>query len=84
MMTPTTADLRTAIEVLKVLDQRLNEQAAESVMQLPETELGDRYAAHIESQNIEQSSHIEKVVTQLQNWREELLEQQKQRIAQSV
>jgi hypothetical protein len=83
-MQPTTADLRTAIEVLKGLDQRLNEQAAESVMQLPETELGDRYAAHIEARTIEQSGHIEKVVTQLQNWREELSEQQNQRITQSV
>lgn len=83
-MQPTTAELRTAVEVLKALDQRLNEQAAESVMQLPETELGDRYAAHIESQKIEQSSHIEKVVTQLQSWRDELLEQQRQRVTQSV
>ncbi len=83
-MQPTTAELRTAIEVLKVLDQRLNDHAAHSVMQLPETELGDRYAAHIEAQTIEQTSHIEKVSTQLQNWREELLQQQKQRVAQSV
>ena len=84
MLTPTTAELRTAIEVLKVLDQRLNDQATHSVMQLPETELGDRYAAHIEARTIEQTSHIEKVSTQLQNWREELLQQQKQRVAQSV
>ncbi len=36
-MQPTTAELRTAIEVLKVLDQRLNDQAAHSVRQLPNT-----------------------------------------------
>jgi hypothetical protein len=83
-MQPTTADLRTAIEVLKILDQRLNEQAAESVRQLPETDLGDRYAAHIESRTIEQTSHIEKVSMQLQNWRDELLQQQKQQVTQSV
>jgi hypothetical protein len=83
-MQPTTAELRTAIEVLKALDQRLNEQAAHSVMQLPETDLGDRYAAHIEARTIEQTSHIEKVSMQLQNWREELLQQQNQRVAQSV
>ena len=84
MMTPTTAELRTAIEVLKLLGQRLDDHAAHSVMQLPETELGDRYAAHIEAQTIEQTSHIEKVSTQLQNWRDELLQQQKRQIAQSV
>jgi hypothetical protein len=83
-MQPTTAELRSAIEVLKLLGQRLNDHAAHAVMQLPETELGDRYAAHVEAQNIEQTSHIEKVSSQLQNWREELLQEQKQRKAQSV
>lgn len=83
-MQPTTAELRTAIEVLKLLDQRLNDHAAHSVMQLPNTDLGDRYAAHIEAQTIEQTSHIERVSTQLQNWREELLQQQQQRVTQSV
>lgn len=83
-MQPTTAEIRTAIEVLKALDQRLDDHAAHSVMQLPETDLGDQYAAHIEAQNIEQSSHIEKVAMQLQNWREELLQEQKQQMTQSV
>jgi hypothetical protein len=81
---PTTAELRTAIEVLKQLDQRLNDHAAHSVTQLPETELGDQYAGHIEARTIEQTSHIEKVSMQLQNWREELLQKQNQRVAQSV
>jgi hypothetical protein len=84
MMTPTTAELRTAIEVLKMLGERLNDHAAHSVRQLPETELGDRYAAHIEAQSIEQSSHIEKVSIQLQNWRDELLQQRKQQVTQTV
>jgi hypothetical protein len=84
MMMPTTAELRSAIEVLKMLDHRLNEQAAESVKQLPETDLGDRYAAHIEARTLEQTSHIEKVAMQLQNWRSELLQQRKQQVAQSV
>jgi hypothetical protein len=81
---PTTAELRTAIEVLKMLDQRLNDHAAHSVTQLPDTELGNRYAAHIEAQTVEQTSHIEKVSVQLQTWREELLQQQQQRVAQSA
>lgn len=84
MMTPTTAELRTAIEVLKMLDQRLNNHAAHSVKQLPETELGHQYAGHIEARTIEQTSHIEKVSMQLQNWRDELLKRRKQQVAQSV
>lgn len=83
-MQPTTAELRTAVEVLKALDQRLNEHAAHSVMQLPDTELGDRYAEHIEARTIEQTSHIEKVIMQVQNWRDELLQERKQRISQTV
>ena len=83
-MQPTTAELRTAIEVLKVLDQRLNDHAAHSVIQLPNTDLGDQYAEQIEARTIEQTSHIEKVVVQLQNWRDELLQQRKQQVAQSV
>ena len=83
-MQPTTAELRTAIEVLKVLDQRLNDHAAHSVIQLPNTDLGDQYAEQIEARTIEQTSHIEKVSMQLQNWRDELLQQRKQQVAQSV
>ena len=84
MLTPTTAELRTAIEVLKTLGQRINDHATHSVMQLPDTELGDRYAGHIEARTIEQTGHIEKVSMQLKNWREELLQQRKQQVAQSV
>ena len=80
MLTPTTAELRTAIEVLKMLGQRINEHAAHSVMQLPDTQLGDKYAAHIEAQTIEQTGHIEKVSTQLKNWRDELLQERRQHV----
>jgi hypothetical protein len=83
-MQPTTAELRTAIEVLKMLDQRINDHAAHSVSQLPDTDLGDRYATHLEAQTIEQISHIEKVSTQLKNWREEMLQTRKQNVSQSV
>jgi hypothetical protein len=47
-------------------------------MQLPNTELGDRYAAHIEARTIEQTSPIEKVSVQLKNWRDELLQARRQ------
>jgi hypothetical protein len=47
MPTTTTAQLRTAIEVLNKLAERLNEQAAHSVIQMPESRLGDDYATRI-------------------------------------
>jgi hypothetical protein len=84
MFTPTTAELLTAIEVLKMLDKRINEQAAHTVTQLPNTELGDGYAEHIEARTIEQTSPIEKVSMQLENWRDELFQARKQNVSQSV
>ena len=83
-MQPTTAELRTAIEVLKMLDQRIHDHAAHSVSQLPDTDLGDRYAVFISDRSIEQTSHIEKVSIQLKNWREEMLQARKQQVTQSV
>jgi len=48
MQTPTTAQLRTAIEVLKKLGERIDKHATHSLMQLPDTRLGDDHAARIE------------------------------------
>ena len=84
MLTPTTAELFAAIEVLKKLGQHINERASHSVMQLPDTQLGDNYAAHIEARTIEQTGHIETVTMQLQNWRDELLQQRRQNVSQTV
>jgi hypothetical protein len=81
MQTPTTAELRMAIQVLKKLGEHFNEHAAHSVTELPHTQLGDNYAAHIEARTIEQTSHIETVAAQLQSWRDELLQQQEQSIS---
>jgi hypothetical protein len=81
---PTTAELRTTIEVLKMLGQRIHDHADHSVSQLPDTDLGDIYAVHIRDQATEQTGHIERVSMQLKNWREELLQQNKQQVAQSV
>ena len=83
MQVPTTAELRTAIRVLKALGEQINEHAAHSVMQMPDTRLGDDYAAKIEARSIEQISRIEGVTTQLEHWRDELMQQQ-QTISQHV
>ena len=72
MQTPTTTQLRTAIEVLKKLEERLDTHATHNVMQLPDTRLGDDYAARIESQTIEQIARLKTVMGQLESWRDEL------------
>lgn len=84
MLTPTTAELRTAIEVLQKLGQRLNEHADHFKTQLPDTCIGSNYAAKTEVQTIEQTTRIEAVAAQLKNWRDELLEQRRHHVSQSV
>jgi len=78
MRTPTTVQLRTAIEVLKRLEERLDTHATHNVMQLPSTRLGDDYAARIESQTIEQIARLKTVMGQLESWRDELRQQNRQ------
>jgi Mg2+/Co2+ transporter CorB len=84
MLIPTTAELRTAIEVLNKLGERINTDTVHSVMQMPESSLGEHYAGRIGVNAIEQTSRIETVADQLKNWREELIQQRSQNVSQSV
>lgn len=84
MQKPTTAQLRTAIRVLENLRERINEHTAHSVMQLPDTRLGDDYAARIEARTIEQTTRIDGVIGELNCWRQELLQQRRQHVSHGV
>lgn len=84
MNTPTPVQIRTAIDVLKKLGERLNEHAAHSMIQLPDSQLGDNYAARIEVRAIEQISRIQHVAVQLEHWRDELLQQRRQSVSHHV
>ena len=72
MQTPTATELRTAIEVLKKLGERLNTHAENSLMQLAESPVGTHEAGRIGVNAIEQTTRIESVVAQLVQWRTEL------------
>ena len=78
MRTPTTAQLRTAVEVLKKLEEGVNHHANHSTIQLPDTLLGDDHAARIESQTTEQIARIKTVMSQLETWRNELTQERRQ------
>ena len=84
MQTPTTAQLRTAIEVLKKLGERLNTHAENSAMQLAESPVTAHQAAQIGVGAIEQTTRIEGVVTQLEQWRTELNQQRRQCVTHHV
>ncbi len=78
MQTPTTSQLRTAIEVLNKLGERLNQRASDSAMQLRESPFGQHQAGRVEVNAIEQTSRIQSVVAQLERWGEELVQQRRQ------
>ena len=84
MLTPTTSELFTAIEVLRKLGLRINEHAAHSVLQMSDSSLGEHYAGRIGVNAIEQTSRINIVAEQIQNWRDELLQQRRQNVSQFV
>lgn len=70
--------------MLNKLAERLNEQAAYSFTQMPESRLDDNFSARIESQTIEQTTRIETVAAQLKSWQEELLQSEKPSISHHV
>jgi len=84
MQTPTTAQIRTAIEVLKKFGEHINHGAANAVIELHESSNFDQQAARIGSQTIEQTTRIETVAAQLANWRDQLLQQRRQCVSQRV
>lgn len=77
MQTPTAAELRTAIGVLKKLGEHLNTRAEHSVMQLAESPVGAHQVGQIGVSTIEQTTRIEGIVTQLEQWRTELSQQRR-------
>ena len=77
MPTPSTAQLRAAIEVLNMPGERINNNAGNSVIQLADTRLGDDFAARTEARTIEQITRIQTVTAQLGEWRTELTEQRR-------
>jgi hypothetical protein len=84
MRTPTTAQLRTALEVLKKLEERIDNHATHSTMQVPDARLGEDYSARIESQTIEQIARVKTVMAQLESWRDELKQERRQCVTQHV
>ena len=84
MQTPTTAQIQSAIQVLKKYGEHINHNAANLVIELPETRFGDHVAARAKVLNIEQVSRIQTVAEQLEKWRDDLLQQRRQCVAHHV
>ena len=84
MQTPTTAQIRTAIEVFKKFGEHINYNAANLVIELPDTRLGSHVAARAKVLKIEQISRIQHVAAQLEHWRDELHQERRQCVSNHV
>ena len=78
-MQPTTAQLRTAIEVLGMLGEHIAKSAADSVMLW-----GDENPGQTEAKSIEQNSRIQTVVADLKQWRNELVQKRRQHVSHQI
>ena len=81
---PTPHEFRAAVAVLNRLSRRIEDDAAERVMRLPESRYGDQHATRIETQTMEQTSRISAVIAQLEGWRDELQQQRRHRVSHRV
>jgi hypothetical protein len=84
MLTPSTAELLNVIEALNELCERIKMSATHSVLQMPDSGLGEYYAGRIGVNNIEQASRSKIVTEQLQKWRHAFIQQRRQNVSQSV
>ena len=78
MQTPTTIQIRTAIEVLQKLGERINEHAARSVRQIPPSSVSGQLAGQISVNAMEQTKQVGGITELLQSWHGELEHRRKQ------
>jgi len=76
---PTTAQLHTAIEVLRMLGERITKRAADSVMLW-----GEELPGQGEAKTIEQNTHIHTIAGELEQWRNELAQQRRQHVTHHI
>jgi hypothetical protein len=84
MQTPTTAQIRTAIEVLEKLGERINEFAARSVRQIPRSNVAGQLVGQIGMNAMEQTKQVEAITGFLQTWHSQLEQQRRQNVSQHV
>jgi len=84
MNAPTSHDFRAAIAVLNKLSRRIDNEAAQCVMRLPDSHYGDQHAVRIETQTLEQTSRIAAVIAQLESWHDELEQQRRHCVSHRV
>lgn len=84
MHAPTTAQIRTAIQVLKRFGEHINHNTANIIIDLPETRFGEQVAARAKVVSMDQVTRIQTVAAQLEQWRTELSLQRRECVSHHV
>ena len=78
---PSTAQIRTAIEVLEKLGERINEYAARSARQIPNFGLAGHIAGQISLNAMEQNKQVQEITGLLKTWHGELEHRRRQNVS---
>ena len=84
MQTPSTIQIRTAIEVLKKYGEHLNHRASNLAVELTESPQALHDAGRISVGTIEQTTRIQTVAAPLEQWRDELMQQRRQCVSHHI
>jgi hypothetical protein len=84
MQTPSTIQIRTAIEVVKKYGEHLNHHASNLAVELAESPQAIHDAGRITAGAIEQTTRIETVAALLEQWRGELMQERRQCVSNHI
>ena len=84
MQAPTSIQLRTAMEVLEKLGERINEHAARSVRQIPPSSVNGQLAGKISVNAMEQTKQVGEITGLLKTWHGELEQRRRQYVSNHI
>jgi len=70
--------------VLKKVEERIDNGATQSTVQVPDARLGEGDSAHSNSEPIEQMARVKTLSAQLENWRDYLKQEPRQPVIHHV
>jgi hypothetical protein len=84
MQEPTTIQLRTAMDVLQKLGERINEHAARSARQIPSSSVSGQLAGQISVNAMEQTKQVAEITGLLKTWQGELDQRRRQSVSNHI
>ena len=84
MQEPTTTQLRTVMEVLQKLGERINQHAIRSVRQIPPSSVAGQLAGQIRVNAMEQTKQVGEITGLLKTWHDELEQRRRQNVSHHI